>query len=268
LSDMREFLAADGSRLAYLDRGEGRPLLFLHGWLMSHKVWAYQLPLGDRFRLVAPDLRGHGESGGDGFSYCGCASDLAGLMSHLELEDAVVVAWSMGAQIALRSLPLLRSRVSALVLVGGTPCFCSREGYPHGVPLAEARGMALRLRRGFTRTAGEFYRGMFSPEDEGSNDIGSMAKAVVGRLPQLQVALDALDELVNSDLRSQLQDVDLPVLLLHGDSDRICPSGASRYMHEQLPQSRLHLFPKAGHAPFLTRTAEFNSLLSEFAGGV
>jgi len=268
LSEMKEFLATDGSRLAYWDRGEGRPLLFLHGWLMSHKVWAYQLQLCDSFRVVAPDLRGHGESGGDGFSYSGCANDLAGLMNHLELEDAVVVGWSMGAQIALRSLPQLRDRVSAFVLVGGTPCFCSREDYPNGVPLAEARGMALRLRRGFSKTAGEFYRGMFSPEDERSNDIGSMAKTVVGRLPQLQVALDALDELVNSDLRSQLQDVDLPVLLLHGDADRICPSGASHYMYEHLPDSRLQLFHGAGHAPFLTRTAEFNSLLSELAGGV
>lgn len=268
MSEMREFLAADGGRLSYLDNGQGRPLLFLHGWLMSHKVWTWQLSMSDRFRVVAPDLRGHGESGGEGFSYCGCARDLAGLMSHLELEDAVVIGWSMGAQIALSALPQLRERVSALVLVGGTPCFCSREDYSHGVPPAEARGMALRLRRGFTRAAGEFYRGMFSPEDEGSSDIGSMAKAVVGRLPQLQVALDALDELVNSDLRSQLQDVDLPVLLLHGDSDRICLPGASLYMHEQLPVSRLHLFHGAGHAPFLTRTAEFNALLSEFAGGV
>jgi len=254
--------------LSYSDSGHGRSLLFLHGWLMSHSVWKYQAPLADSFRVVAPDLRGHGASEGGGFSYDACVADLVALLDHLGLEKTVIIGWSMGAQIALRSWQILRERVAALVLVGGTPRFCDHDEYEHGLPYSEARGMALRLRRAYTRTAGEFYRGMFSPEDQGGNDIDAMAKIILSRLPQLPVALSALDELITTDLRSLLGDVTAPVLLVHGESDRICLPGASRYMQAQLPDSRLQLCPGVGHAPFIVSPTEFNAQLSLFARGV
>lgn len=228
----------------------------------------YQAPLADSFRVVTPDLRGHGNSTGAEFSYSGCVADLVELLNHLGMEKTIVVGWSMGAQIALQAWPLLRDRLAALVLVGGTPHFCAGDGYEHGVPYAEARGMALRLRSSFIRTADGFYRGMFSIEDQRGTDINAMAKSIVSRLPQLPVALAALDELVNADLRALLADIAVPVLLVHGESDRICLPGAARYMHAQLPDSRLQLFPGVGHAPFIVRQAEFNAQLTAFARGV
>jgi len=265
---VKELVTQDGARLGYRDSGHGRPLLFVHGWLMSHSVWTFQSPLADCFRVVAPDLRGHGFSDGAGFSYDACVADLVALMDQLGLDKTVIVGWSMGAQIALRSWPILRERVAALVLVGGTPRFCAHDGYEHGLPHAEARGMGLRLRRSFTRTAGEFYSGMFSPEDQRDNDINAMAKTILSRLPELPVALSALDELVSADLRGLLSEVTVPVLLVHGESDRICLPGASRYMQAKLPDSRLQLFPGVGHAPFLVRPTEFNAQISAFARGV
>jgi len=265
---MKEFVTSDGTRLVYCDRGHGRPLLFLHGWLMSHNVWKFQAPLADNFRVVAPDLRGHGASGGTGFSYSGCVADLVELLNHLGLEKTIIVGWSMGAQIALQAWPLMRDRVAALVLVGGTPRFCSGDDYEHGVPYAEARSMALRLRRSFTRTAGEFYLGMFSPEDQREHDLNALAKTIVTSLPQLPVALAALDELITADLRSLLVEVTVPVLLVHGESDRICLPGASRYMQAMLPDSHFQLFPGGGHAPFISRPTEFNEQLSVFARGM
>lgn len=268
MSDVRELTTPDGTRLSYHDSGNGSPLLLVHGWLMSHRVWTCQSPLADRFRIIAPDLRGHGCSDVEGFSYNACVADLVMLVEHLGLEKTVIVGWSMGVQIALRAWPLLRDRIAAFMLVGGTPRFCADDGYVHGIPHAEARGMALRLRRNFVGTAGEFYRGMFSSEDRSGNDTDAMAKRVVSRLPRLPVALAALDELVSADLRDMLGDVTVPVLLVHGESDRICLPGASRYMQEKLPDSRLQLLPGVGHAPFLVRPTEFNEQLALFAGGV
>lgn len=265
---MKEFVTSGGVRLSFGDTGQGKPLLFLHGWLMSHSVWTYQSPLADRFRVLAPDLRGHGASEGSGFSYDACVADLVELLDHLELEDTIIVGWSMGAQIALRLRTVLRERVVALVLVGGTPRFCAHDGYEHGLPSAEVRAMALRLRRNYTRAAGEFYRDMFSPDDEREIDTSVLAKTIVSRLPQLPVALAALDELVSTDLRTLLQEVTLPVLLVHGETDRICLPGASRFIHSILPHSRMKLLPGVGHAPFIVRPAEFNADLSAFARGV
>lgn len=254
--------------MAYSDSGHGLPLLFLHGWLMSNRVWSYQAPLAERFRVIAPDLRGHGESGGDDFNYACCVDDLIALVEHLGLGRVVVVGWSMGVQIALRLSSKLRDRVAGLVLVGGTPLFCRDEDYEHGVPQAQARSMALRLRRNYSGTAGEFYREMFSAADARMVDMTAIAKTVVGRLPQLPVALSALGELIRTDLRGLLADTPMPVLLMHGDADQICLPGASHYMHSVLPDSRLQLFAGVGHAPFLTGTAKFNNDLSLFAGGL
>ncbi|HZV83218.1 MAG TPA: alpha/beta fold hydrolase [Geobacteraceae bacterium] len=262
---MGQLLPKESAGMVYTDGGQGLPLLFLHGWLMSRQVWTCQTQLAECFRVIAPDLRGHGETGGEEFSYASCVADLVAFIDHLGLGKVVVVGWSMGAQIALQLTSRLRDRVAGLVLVGGTPLFCKEEGYGHGVPQAEARSMALRLRRSFNRTAGEFYQGMFSPDDVMRTDISVMAKTVAGRLPRLPVALAALEELVRTDLRGLLADIPVPVLLIHGGADRICLPGASRFMHEVLPDSRLQLFSGTGHAPFLTMPAEFNSCLSAFA---
>lgn len=258
----------NGSAISYVMEGSGVPLVFLHGWLMSGRVWAYQRRLAERFTVIVADWRGHGDSTGIDFSYAAASSDLQDLLDHLDIKGAVLVGWSMGAQIALYSWSSLCSRIAGMVLVGGTPRFCLGEGYEHGLPPAQARSMALRLRRNFVLTAGEFYRDMFSVDEMAQGDINAMAKTIVGKLPGLQVALSALDELVRTDLRGSLPSVSIPVLLIHGDSDTVCPAGASRYMHDLLPDSRLEIFTGCGHAPFLTRVNEFNLLLSGFAGNL
>jgi pimeloyl-[acyl-carrier protein] methyl ester esterase len=265
---MEQLTTSAGVQISYRDFGTGRPLIFMHGWLMSQRVWEYQAPLAETFRVIMPDLRGHGMSVGGEFSYDGCVADLQELIGFLGLEKAVVVGWSMGAQLALRLCKSLCHRIAGLVLVGGTPLFCSAEGYLHGVPPAEARSMALVLRKNFTRTAGDFFRGMFSAEELEHNDIAGLARTVVGRLPEPSVALAALDELVRTDLRGLLPEIDVPVLLMHGDADRICLPGAADYLRASLSDARLHVFTGSGHAPFLTRCAEFNTLLSAFAGEI
>lgn len=262
---MPQIRTPDGAVINYSDAGSGQPIIFLHGWLMSNLVWAYQQRLTENFRIIVPDLRGHGGSGGAVFSYDSCVADLGTLLDALGMDKAIVVGWSMGAQIALHSWPQLQSRLAGLVLVGATPLFCRQEGYGHGVPLADARGMAVRLKRNFNLTAGEFYQGMFTPDERMEHAVNSLSKSIVGRLPAPALALSALNELIRADLRDVLPDISIPVLLSHGGADRICLPEAAIYMHDKLPHSRLEIFPGTGHAPFLTRPSEFNALLTDFA---
>src|SRR5512137_1992969 len=114
--------AADGTQLFFEDSGAGRPLLFIHGWAMSGRVWHFQAGAfaGNR-RVIVPDLRGHGRSvsaTAEPFGMAGFAEDLAALCTGLELEGATLVGWSMGVQVVLEAFPLLRERIAALVLVG------------------------------------------------------------------------------------------------------------------------------------------------------
>jgi pimeloyl-ACP methyl ester esterase len=257
-----------GVNIHYEDYGQGRPIVLIHGWAGSGLLWRFQRELAENFRLIIPDLRGHGRSSGspESFTLEGLVVDIISLFDKLNLADAVLVGWSLGSQAAMATFPRLRRRLAGLVLVGGTARFTATEGYPQGLPADEVRGMGLRLKRGHERTMGEFFRSMFaegelSPETEGRIDREIMAE---GRLTEPAIAQAGLSLLATADLREMLPSIDLPVLLIHGDSDTICPPVAARYLAGRLPKARLLEYAGVGHAPPLSRPGEFNAHLSEF----
>ncbi len=260
-----------GVEIYYEEIGEGRPLVMLHGWAMSQRVWRFQRELADTCRLILPDLRGHGRSGAPvaGSSLADLVGDVITLYDKLDLADSFLLGWSLGAQVALAAFPRIRERLAGLVFVGATPRFTAIDGYPHGLPANELKGMGIRLKRDFNRTMGEFFRQMFAPGELSREQENSIAREIVmeGRLTQPAVALAALDILATTDLREMLPTVDLSVLLVHGSADTICPPDVAPYMAERLPRARLFEFGAAGHAPFLSRPAEFNSILRQFVQG-
>lgn len=256
-----------GARLYYEEMGSDRPLLFLHGWAMSGRVWQFQKDLADRYRLIFVDQRGHGGSDrASSYLVEDFAADLADLMDRLDLQQAVLVGWSMGVQVALQAFPKIRARLAALVLVGGTPRFTTTADYPHGQPPVEVKGMGVRLRRDYQGTMGTFFRGMFLEGETDKAQYQRIVHEVVmsGRSPDPEAARQALQLLATVDLREDLASVDRPVLLVHGAGDRICPASASEYMAQRLPQATLSILDGCGHAPFMTRPDRFNHLLRDY----
>jgi len=260
-----------GVTLHYEETGSGRPVVFLHGWAMSARVWRFQQRMDDSCRLVFLDQRGHGQSSpAPGYSVQDYADDLAAFFERMNLEEAVLVGWSMGVQVALHAFPALRSRLAALVLVGGTPRFTEAEDYPHGKPPLEVKGMGLRLRRDHQKTMGDFFKGMFA---EGELDAAQYRKIVHeivmgGRSPDPEAVRLSLDILSTADQRDLLPLVDRPVLLIHGELDAICPASASAYMADRLPLAALDVMHGCGHAPFMTRPEQFNDRVKGFVAGL
>lgn len=256
--------AKDGVAISFSDQGTGSAVLFLHGWLMSKKVWHFQLPLAANMRIITLDLRGHGRSDATDFSYAACLSDIETLLDYLAVEKVIIIGWSMGAQIAIKASALLQDRISGLILVGSTPRFCSGSDYPGGLPLTEARGMAIRLKRDYRGASSQFFTSMFSATEKNSSDLADIADRTVAPLPSLHVALTALQELTDTDVRKLLPDIHIPVRLLHGTEDSICPPRAAEFMVSHLPHAALTTFPFAGHAPFMSAAATFNAEVSDF----
>ena len=266
---MPELTTPSGLTLHYDDAGAGRPLLFLHGWAMSGRVWRFQQPLSDRYRLVFLDQRGHGQSSaGAGYTVDDYAGDLADFLERMELEGVVLIGWSMGVQVALQAFPAIRARLAALVLVGGTPRFTTAEVYPHGQAPVEVKGMGVRLRRDYGKTMGEFFRGMFAEGEMESAHYQRIVHEIVigGHSPDQQAARESLKILSTVDQRELLPRIDRPVLLVHGDRDLICPASASAYMAKRLPMGTLEVMQGCGHAPFMTRPERFNELVRAFLG--
>ncbi len=265
------FHTTSGIDLHYEILGQGQPLLLIHGWAASAEVWHFQQGLSSTHRLIMPDLRGHGLSAApdSGYSFVDFADDLVELVTVLRLENVILIGWSMGVQVALQAYSRLRNCLSALVFVSGTPTFTAGDDYPHGLPAVATKGLELLLKRDFHKALYNFFRSMFIEGELEGDDKGSVvADELMVRLPARHAALEALRTLADSDLRSLLSSVDLPVLLIHGSADTICPASASCYMAAGLSAASLELLEGAGHAPFLSQPQKFNELLKRFMDSV
>ena len=264
---MGDLVTPTGQRLHVEDEGRGVPVLFLHGWAMSGAILApLAARLGAGRRTIRYDLRGHGGSDPAPSATLGDhAADPAALAEGLDLRDAIVVAWSLGAQVLLQALPAIRGRLRGAALVAATPRFTAADGWPHGLPARQVEVLAQRFRRDPARTRARFLADLLAPVERealGPERLAALDGAMA--LPDPGAALAGLDILAATDLRPRLPAVDLPVLLLHGDADPICPIGASRALADDIPGARLQAIAGAGHAPFLTREDEVASALAAF----
>jgi pimeloyl-[acyl-carrier protein] methyl ester esterase len=261
------FLETDGApRLAYTDRGEGPALVLVHGWSLSSAIFEDLAALLPGRRLVALDLRGHGTSEGAGpFTLAELAGDLAALLDRLDLSRAVVVGWSLGAQVALAALPAARARLGGLVLASATPRFTLGVGWTHGLPAQAVEVLGHRVRRDPARGLARFFEGMFA-EGEVGLEAWTRLRALRAAipLPHPAAAEAGLEILARTDLRGALPAIALPTLVLHGEADPICPPGAGRALAAAIPGARLAMLEGAGHAPFLSRPAAFADALVPF----
>jgi pimeloyl-[acyl-carrier protein] methyl ester esterase len=258
-----------GGRLWYEDRGSGSPVVFIHGWCMSSAVWRLQWErLPDSLRVITIDLPGHGRSTAPagGFQIKGCAAGIAGLFAALQLDNALLVGWSLGSLIALESCAGLRERLSGLVLVAATPRFTRGDGFPFGLSRDEVDGMTRKVQRSLQRALDGFTARMFAAGELDDPSLAALTRELLAEVaePTTELALQALEALVDSDLRDRLAAIDLPALIVNGDSDLICLPQASEFLLQQIASARQIVFDGCGHAPFLTQSDRFNACLAEF----
>lgn len=257
--------------LWYHEQGQGTPLVLLHGWCMSSAVWKRQLEGLDNgvFRIVTVDLPGHGASSplSGGFSMPGCVDGLADLFELLDLKGALLAGWSLGAMIAAESLARLRDRVSGVVLIGATPRFTRSDGFPYGLSRIETEGMAAKVRRNIRRALDGFTARMFTSQELRDQVQSTWIRELLASIPvpETEVALQALQALVDADQRQTLPLINIPALIMNGDQDVICLPEASEYIATLIADSDHVVFPDCGHAPFLTSPARFNGCLTTFA---
>ena len=266
---MKSFLLPDGRSLVYREAGEGPPLILLHGWAMSSAVFQELLTiLAGSCRVLVPDLPGHGRSDVPKvLTLSALAEDLGFWITGLNLHSFSLGGWSLGGQLALSlassslSLPIHR-----LLLIATTPCFVAGPDWPVGLPEKEVRAMGRGVRQDFLRTMERFFHLQFEAGELTRDRLREIVRFALpdGSLPEPRIALEGLEILQRTDLRSRLADIALPTLVLHGEMDLIVPAGAGCYLANQLPGARYCEFSGVGHAPFLSRPEAFCDVLSGF----
>lgn len=257
-----------GKRLWYEDQGNGRPLILIHGWSMSSAVWKFQLKeLASLFRVIAPDLPGHGKSDAihDGFTLAGACNTVISLCEALNLEQCILCGWSLGGFVALQSIASIRGRLAGLVLTGATPRFTVSDDWTSGLSARDVESLGILYRRSPQKARDHFIAGMFCNRERDPVGISGKLPDSMDEipLPQISIALQGLNILLQADVRAMLPTIDIPTLVMYGSADSICIPEASRYLREKLCGME-SIFEGCGHAPFLTQPAVWNSRLEQF----
>ena len=263
-----------GDRVAYRDEGAGEVLLLIHGMGGSSSSWREIVPkLAKKYRVIAPDLLGHGQSDkprGD-YSLGAFAVWLRDLLDALDIPKATVIGHSLGGGVAMQFAHQHRDYCQRLVLissgglgadVGRTLRILSLPGAELVLPLIASRpaiktGNALRSwlssDQGPTRFSETLRAHASLSNRENRQAFLRTLRSVVDHRGQAVCALNRLHF-----------HVDLPALIISGEQDRVIPAAHARAAHNALPNSRLHVIPGVWHHPQVERPDIVATLISDF----
>ena len=270
---MRSFTTKDGTSISYKDWGSGKPIVFSHGWPLTADAWdAQMLFLGMHgYRVIAHDRRGHGRSGQtwDGNEMDTYADDVATLFNTLDLHGAIFVGHSTGGGEVAHYLGRHgTSRVSKAVLIGAVPpVMLKSDNNPEGLP----KKAFDDIRNGVVNDRSQFYRELAIPFYGYNRPNAKTSQGVIdsfwlqGMLGGIKPQYDCIKAFSETDFSNDLREIDIPVLILHGDADQIVPiDDSARKSAKLLKNGTLKVIPGGPHGMCTTLADQINSELLAF----
>jgi len=240
---MSTITVKDGTTIYYKDWGSGQPIVFSHGWPLSADDWDTQMLffLNHGYRVIAHDRRGHGRSSqnGVGHDMDHYADDLAALIAHLNLKDAIHVGHSTGGGEVVRYLGRHgESRVAkAAIMSAVPPLMVKTAANPGGLPKEVFDDLQAQLAASRTK----FYYDLASGPFYGYNRPGAkVSEAVIrnwwrqGMMGGAKAHYDGIVAFSQTDFTEDLKKITVPVLVMHGDDDQIVPYADSAPLSAKL----------------------------------
>jgi non-heme chloroperoxidase len=271
---MNTIKTKDGTAIFYKDWGTGQPIVFHHGWPLTADDWDTQMLyfVLRGYRVIAHDRRGHGRStqtgtGNDMDTY---AADVAQLASHLDLRNAIHVGHSTGGGEVVRYVARHgQGRVAKVVLIGAVPPIMVKTAKNPG-------GLAIEVFDGF-RTAladnrAQFFRDVPAGPFYGFNRPGAKVYPGVidnwwrqGMMGGAKAHYDCIKAFSETDFTEDLQDLKVPVLIMHGDDDQIVPIADSALLSAKLVKNAtLKIYKGYPHGMCTTHPDVINADLLAF----
>ena len=274
---MPTLVTKDGTQIYYRDWGSGRPVVFSHGWPLSGDAFEDQMfHLANRgYRCIAHDRRGHGRSGQpfNGNDMDTYADDLAEVVDHLDVSDAVLVGHSTGGGEVARYIGRHGTkRVGAAVLIGAIPPLMLKTlANPNGSPLSAFDA----IRAGVVADRSQFFMDLslaFYGYNRSQAKVSQGVRDAFWRqgmqagMPASYFCIKAFSE---TDFTQDLHQIDVPTLVLHGDDDQIVPIQASAILTAQIVKNaRLVVLPGGSHGMCTTEKDRVNAELERFIASV
>jgi peroxiredoxin len=268
--------AAPTTELHYQDLGTGQPVVLIHGWPLSHRMWESQVNAltAAGYRCIAYDRRGFGESGrpAGGYDYDTFASDLNDLMEQLDLRDAVLAGFSMGGGEVARYIGRYgTARVRKAMLLGAVPPFLLKtDDNPEGVDRKVFDEMLEGVRTDRVAFLAGFFPEFYNEDKrrvKDNPDLIPFSKWIAWGASPLATQ-QCIVAFGTTDFRADLAKMTVPTLVAHGDDDRIVPIKVSgKRSHAMIAGSRYEVLKGAPHGFAATHAAELNALMLEFLKG-
>lgn len=260
--------------LHYEDLGEGKPVVLIHGWPLSGASWEKQIAalLATGHRVITYDRRGFGRSTqpSTGYEYETLAEDLHKILVRLDVYDATLVGFSMGGGEVARYLGKYGSeqRVTKAVFIGSvTPFLLKTADNPEGVDGDIFAGIKQGLVADRPAFLADFLKNFYNFDVLGGTKVSEQLiqyswNVAVAASPK--ATLDCVTAW-GTDFRHDLASVEIPVLVIHGDADRIVPIEVSaRRMQSAVKHSELVVIEGAPHGLIWTHAEHVNSALLKF----
>ncbi|HKX29707.1 MAG TPA: alpha/beta fold hydrolase [Blastocatellia bacterium] len=253
----------NGVELCYRDLGSGPPIIFLHAFPLSQKMWDAQVDrIAANHRVITFDWRGFGQSSlGAGIqSVETFADDLAALMKSLNLERATICGLSMGGYAAFAFYRKYRDLLSSLILADtrATPdTEEGKRGRQEMADLVRTQGTPPIIETMIPRLIGETTL-------QKSPAVAEQVRSII-KSGQPEGIAQALIAMANRpDSTSILAEIDCPTLIISGDEDRLIPLSEAEKMHHAIPKSSFEIVHQAGHLPNLEQPEGFNLAILKF----
>ena len=264
---MNQITVAD-VEVAYLDCGEGQPVLLVHGFPLDHSIWSSQLPaLAPHCRAIAPDLRGFGMTplGAVGTPVCVAmeqyADDLAGLLDALRIDQPIVFCgFSMGGYIAWQFVRKYADRLAGLVL-------CDTRAQADA---EDARDVRLKMADQVAQWGSEVVAEMMEPKLVAQQSKVQMPelietlRGVMSRSSPGAIAAAQRGMAARPDMTALLPHINVPSLVVVGAEDILSPPEEMRSMADAIPNAQFVVIPSAGHMAPMENPREFNRQLLTF----
>jgi 3-oxoadipate enol-lactonase len=250
----------------YLDRGQGAAIVLIHGFPLDSRIWESQVEaLSDRYRVIAPDLRGFGKSvSAEPFTIESLADDVHALLKELGVAPCVLGGLSMGGYVALAYVKKYPSDLRGLALIDTRAEGDSTEG-------RENRNKTIQLVRekGSKAVADQMFPKMlFEQTPQTKSAVASKLRTIMeSQTPRtIENALVAMRD--RPDVTKDLPSIPVSTLIVVGEHDAITPPGVSEAMNKAIRNPTMVIIKRAGHMSPMEQAEDMTTALRRFVEGV
>ncbi|MDX5481821.1 MAG: alpha/beta hydrolase [Hymenobacteraceae bacterium] len=259
--------------LYYEDCGRGQPVILIHGWPLSHRMWEHQIQaiVDAGFRCIAYDRRGFGESSlpWNNYDYTSLALDLRAVIENLNLWDCILVGFSMGGGEVVRYLSMFgNDRIAKAALISSIiPLVKKKDDNPDGVPEEKLNEIMDSLKNKRISFLSEFGKLFYNYEDNKDTVSEQLLQYdwSIATFASPRATIETAKAWANTDFRAELRNVTVPTLIVHGDADQIVPiETSSKQAAKEIRNNRYEVIQDGPHGIFLTHKEQLNRHLLDF----